>query len=323
MVDEESFDTAAASNRIITTKKGKEARVEYKDFWGSAISAIEDSQGAPCVPTLDPFWGTLPKAAYQCEADEIWDPKPTCRIALDLAPILTKNNDPASPHAIEMVQHYLESGFQTFHGATPQFIEKFHSQTPTNIIGKDSIHWVLHYKVPTKIQSMHSVRHDILDNLLEPMSACTDAIDTLVVQYNPKSPYHMDVMYVLNELQEEGFIRSIGLQNFPPKLVLKASEYGFPVSLIKQPGNLLLPPDAKNLVPPIENQWITNPFVDGLLLDEINDKGGDDSPKRYKKKNEKKQKTSANERIQAGSRKQQRMWDSTLQKWAKLQGIVS
>lgn len=182
MVDEESFDTAAASNRIITTKKGKEARVEYKDFWGSAISAIEDSQGAPCVPTLDPFWGTLPKAAYQCEADEIWDPKPTCRIALDLAPILTKNNDPASPHAIEMVQHYLESGFQTFHGATPQFIEKFHSQTPTNIIGKDSIHWVLHYKVPTKIQSMHSVRHDILDNLLEPMSACTDAIDTLVVQ---------------------------------------------------------------------------------------------------------------------------------------------
>lgn len=176
---------------------------------------------------------------------------------------------------------------------------------------------------PRSIPSLHSSIFPI-HTLLFPMTYCfIPSLVAATITDNPKSPYHMDVMYVLNELQEEGFIRSIGLQNFPPKLVLKASEYGFPVSLIKQPGNLLLPPDAKNLVPPIENQWITNPFVDGLLLDEINDKGGDDSPKSYKKKNEKKQKTSANERIQAGSRKQQRMWDSTLQKWAKLQGIVS
>ncbi|CAJ1959246.1 unnamed protein product [Cylindrotheca closterium] len=323
MVDENSFNMApAASTKIITTKKGKQAKVEYKDFWGSTISTIDPyKERPPCVPTLDPFWGPLPKAAYECEADEIWDPKPTCEIAVDLAPITNNERE------IKVVQNYLESGFQTFHGATPEFIERFHAQTPTKLIGKGSIHWVLQYKVPTKVTSLHSVRHDILDNLLEHMSSCTDAIDTLVVQYNRFSPYHMDVLYALTELQEEGYIRSIGLENFPPKLVAQAaSECRFSVSLMQQPGSLLLPPDSMNS--PIQHQWITNPFLDGLLLGEAaNTRDGKIRKSSKKKKDKQHQRTTpsnnTSERIQTPSPKQERVWQSTLQKWAKLHGIAS
>jgi hypothetical protein len=131
----------------------------------------------------------------------------------------------------------------------------------------------------------------------------------------------MDVLYALTELQEEGYIRSIGLENFPPKLAAQAaSEYGFSVSVIKQPGSLLLPPDSKNLVASIEHQWITNPFLDGLLLGECI-KGGD--PRQNAKNKDKQRKLPANERIQPPSQKQEKLWDSTLQKWAKLHGITS
>ena len=178
LVDENSFETASTKKQLVTTKKGKEATVEFKDFWGSSIATIDQEERPPYVPTLDPFWGSLPKNAYQYEADERWDPKPTCSIAVDLTFALQQDN------CIQMVQHYLESGFQTFHvGANPQFIRDFYAQTPTKLIGKDAVHWVLSYKVPTKVESLQSIRQDVLDNLLDPMSSsCTDAIDTLVLQ---------------------------------------------------------------------------------------------------------------------------------------------
>lgn len=178
LVDENNSDTRSSSiKKVITTKKGKEATVQYKDFWGSSISSTESEERPPYVPTLDPFWGSLPKAAYQYETDEIYDPKPTCLIAMDLTPRVKEDN------LVEMVQKYLESGFSTFHGATPGIIQQFYRQTPAKLIGRDSIHWVLKYRVPTRITSLQGVRQDILDHILDPMSSsCTDAIDTLVVQ---------------------------------------------------------------------------------------------------------------------------------------------
>ena len=100
LTEKNNHDTAGASSKLIT-KKGKEAAVEYKDFWGTSIRSTEVER-PPYVPTLDPLWGSLPTGAYEFEADKTWDPKPTCQIALDLPPITAVDSD----HYIAMVQQY-------------------------------------------------------------------------------------------------------------------------------------------------------------------------------------------------------------------------
>jgi diketogulonate reductase-like aldo/keto reductase len=81
---------------------------------------------------------------------------------------------------------------------------------------------------------------------------------------NPKSPYHLDVLDTITEMQREGWIRSIGIENFPTDLATQAiHECGFSVQLVQQNGNLLCPPEQK--YPHVEHQWLTNSLVDGLL----------------------------------------------------------
>lgn len=129
----------------------------------------------------------------------------------------------------------------------------------------------------------------------------------------------MDTLYVLNELQEEGFIRSIGLEDFPQNMVAKAVvECGFYVSLVQQPGSLLIPPDSEKLISPIEYQWITNPLLDDLLLH-----GQSDDEEMDARKKKRKRTSNPNERVKASSKKQQKQWDATLEKWAKLQRMVT
>lgn len=128
----------------------------------------------------------------------------------------------------------------------------------------------------------------------------------------------MDVLYVLDELQEEGLIRSVGLQDFPPAMITEAiSNCGFTVSLIQQPGSLLLPPNPDQLiVSSVEHQWITDPFLNDLLLLEATTatsqrkRGSLPVSKQY------------NRQPQTNEPDANR-WKSTLQKWAKVHGITS
>jgi hypothetical protein len=151
---------------------------EIRNFWGTQIiKQDKDEDGpAPSVPTLDPFHGMLPNGAYTYEAAKhLYDPKPTCRISL----LLDEKSYQDPQDLVRICQRYLDSGFQTFQGASPEFIQKFHAQTPSKIVG--ATHWVLKLQVPQTAMSFNMIRQQVL-GLLDPMAASSDAIDTLLLQ---------------------------------------------------------------------------------------------------------------------------------------------
>jgi hypothetical protein len=147
------------------------------DFWGTKVNKEMDDQGPPCVPNLDPLYGTLPSGTYTYEADDVMDPKHTCRICIDLSHLFQINQ--TDQDIIESCQRYLDSGFQTFQGASPAFIQQFQSQTPSSVVGKT--HWAMKMQVPETITSSKDIRQHVF-NLLMPMGASCDAIDTLHLQ---------------------------------------------------------------------------------------------------------------------------------------------
>lgn len=158
--------------------EGAERIIEFSDFWGTKIRKDAEEDGPPCVPDLDPLYGTLPNGAYIYEADEYYDPKPTCRLSIDLSPLFQANQDPQD--IVRICQLYLESGFQTFQGASPQFIHRFHQQTPSSVVGS-TIHWALKLALPDTITSTKDIRQNVF-NLLDPMAGSCDAIDTIHLQ---------------------------------------------------------------------------------------------------------------------------------------------
>lgn len=111
---------------------------------------------------------------------------------------------------------------------------------------------------------------------------------------NPESPYHLDVLDVVMDLRREGWIRSIGVNNFPSELLEKATtECGFSIQTIQQNGNILYPQKES---PYITNQWLSNSLAGGLLSNHYTE--WIDPP------------------VLHGQ------WDSTVLTWAKAQGII-
>ena len=68
-----------------------------------------------------------------------------------------------------------------------------------------------------------------------------DSLDTVQVQYCPDSPYHLDVLNVLSEMQEEGFIRSICSAGLPTTLMKDAKACNFHLDSNQLSCNLLDP----------------------------------------------------------------------------------
>lgn len=82
------------------------------------------------------------------------------------------------------------------------------------------------------------------------------------------SPYHLDVLDILTDLQREGYIRSIAGKNIPSKILKSARQCGFAIDASQFEGNVLKPPP-----PPASNKdnhmdvWLTSPLCGGFLSD--------------------------------------------------------
>eukprot|EP00980_Cylindrotheca_fusiformis_P001158 scaffold320_cov122-Cylindrotheca_fusiformis.AAC.3 len=291
---------------IITTSSKGQQRSHFSEkdrnsqqYWGTMDIANSDDgdNNLPCVETLDPLHGTLPHGCYTYDAPMQYDPKPTCRISLSFP----SSSDMDPEVFIPMCQNYIESGFQTFQNASPELIQKFYSQTPSKLIG--SIHWAFSYQIPTTIVDKTMIKEQVLSRMLvgPATSSYSDAIDTLILKYNPQSPYHLDVLDICTELQREGWIRSIGIENFPTELQNAAlDECNFSVQVIQQDGNLLLPPDNKkkssSSTQAAIKQWTTNALVGSMLAYDFSD------------------------RREPPTMNPQ--WKTTIRDWGKRQGIV-
>ncbi|KAG7371408.1 aldo/keto reductase family protein [Nitzschia inconspicua] len=245
-------------------------KIEFVNFWGTKVTS-EDVDGSsdgpnvdprmiPCDETLDLYDGPLPPGAYLVDGKSTFDPKRTCRVSLSLN-LSNNNKERTDPiELIKRLQSCVDAGFQTFElqQQTRQGLEwigTMRQQTPSYV----ETHWSLRYQVPTNLVSstnkqQREIRQSVLSLLQQ--SKMGDAIDSLQLVYNPQSPYTLDTLDCLVELQREGLVRSIGLQGnqqqqMPlPRFLLQqiqAADMIRSIDFIKQAGNLLLPPPSSTL----------------------------------------------------------------------------
>lgn len=228
----------------------------------------------PCESNLDAD-GPLPFGAYRTYGNVAYEPKPTCllTVALDFTPdnqrqrIKRRNSRKQTAidrlvegvsvdRAVRDVQHLIDAGFTSFQVAedpTAAAISgdlllqawtdenvfcKLRKETPPSVLRR--CNFITKIAVPSKAPfgSGSSIR-EVVGASLRRTGA--DSIDTAQVQYCPDSPYHLDVLNVLFEMQEEGFIGSICGAGLPWTLMNDAEACNFHLDSNQVSCNLLDP----------------------------------------------------------------------------------
>ncbi|KAL3923671.1 MAG: hypothetical protein SGILL_001526 [Bacillariaceae sp.] len=263
-----------------------ERKIEFVNFWGSKSKKDDDDDDAgisvdprkvPCVETLDLHDGPLPPGAYLQEGKEEWDAKSTCRIGLNVQLGNNRNGDCSKVGMEDMVQRLqkcIDAGFSTFqlqHQSRRglELIKKLKHDTPIHV----ETHWSLRHQVPTAFTSSNPRQQQLetrqsIVALVEQTGG--DALDSLQILYNPVSPYTLDVLNHLAELQQEGYIRSIGVRDMPPRRVteMRKARLADVIDFQQQSGNLLLPPEECDSS---LNLWMGNVLASHLLTTTIKD----------------------------------------------------
>ena len=241
-----------------TTSTNQQPHLISSNFWGSTYSsrAVEDTQ-LPAVPSLDPE-GPLPVGAYLTHGSPAFDPKPTCRLAveLDFSPQVLATME--KEDFMESLQTYVEHGFQTF--VIPTMNETIREWVRDVVVDPflretgSSVHWIESIAAPE--ESPRELRGILLSRL----GRSRDALDTVILDYSPSSPYHLEVLDLLTDLQREGWVRSIGSRGWPDRLVAKARACGFRTDASVVEGNWMKPPQDGG-------GWWRDALAGGLLSD--------------------------------------------------------
>lgn len=255
-------------------------RVEFVDFWGTHVQHTNHDQGSLELPVdsgLDRFGGPLPLGAYQIHGKLEFDPKPLCRIALGIDWKQRHSRFARMPlgadEVVRQVQDCIEAGFQTFQlleeqgkaGASTDMIGRIIKETPSFV----EMHWILPLQLPKAI-SAATVREAVLALLITTKSDC---LDTLLIPFDPSilPQYHLDVLDVLQDLQREGLVRSVGVENWTEELLKQAKSCGLAASIDvhQQSGNLLLPPPRSMMKNGSGASLWTNPLARNFLSNNL------------------------------------------------------
>jgi aryl-alcohol dehydrogenase-like predicted oxidoreductase len=285
--------------------KSKSKRpAEFVDFWGTQQRRgdyddddddNDEETALPCVRNLDRQSGPLPSpGAYLLQGNpELVDAKRACRLSLGVQ--LDEKAEAEPEQVLRELQQCIDAGFQTFqlhnHNNNNQnndydqlkWIAKLRQAMPRYV----ETHWTLRFEMPTVDTTTTtgltptSIRQQVVDLLDRTKS---DAIDTLLVQHSSSlqhAPYHLDVLDTLMELQRQGYIRSIGVENWPSALIRQAQRCGLTtnIDVHQHSGNLVLPPPAAADTATTtststtvglaqQQEWWTNPLLCGDFLSE-------------------------------------------------------
>ncbi len=115
------------------------------------------------------------------------------------------------------------------------------------------------------------VRQQIGQSILNMYGNTDGYLDSVQINFQPShdnhgnqvfSPYTFDTLYVLQEMQREGLIRSINGLNFPHHAIDEIEQNGFALDYNQVMGNLLDPSQYTNFV---QNQSTTQLVVNGVL----------------------------------------------------------
>jgi hypothetical protein len=255
-------------------------KIEFVNFWGSKVKTGDDMESInprkiPCVETLDLHDGPLPPGAYVMEGKSMYEPKATCRVALN---VQINKKDPTNDRQemVRRLQKCIDAGFQTFqmqHQTRQgmELIAKMRQDTPSYI----ETHWSLRHKIPTSFHSRNPHRQQLetRESILNLIAQTRDhALDSLQLVCNPNSPYTLDVLNHLAEVQREGLIRSIGVKGMPLKSIRQARKAGLAdvIDFQHQEGNLFLPPSGKQCDSKF-NVWMDNALASSLLTASLQD----------------------------------------------------
>lgn len=282
------------------------SRIEFVDFWGTKFRDDEDDQRLvlPVDPSLDRYGGPLPPGAYQIHGNPEFDPKPNCRIALSLDWQQSQSRFQLAPLdgdlVVRQIQKCFDAGLQTFQLTTlskksnnMEMIGRVVRETPKFV----DMHWTVRLELP-KLISAASVREAVISLL---SSTRMDSLDTVLVPHDAAilPQYHLEVIDALHDMQRDGYLRSIGVEDWPLTLIKQAQQYGFNLHVHQLSGNLLLPPPRSEAVSgeirPLE--WWVNPLANNFLSDNvsltrnppIHAKGWNDVRKWYERKHRNKQ----------------------------------
>jgi aryl-alcohol dehydrogenase-like predicted oxidoreductase len=229
-------------------------RGSFTNFWYSEKRTDQqdaDEKTLPCVTSLDRE-GRLPPGAYlQHEKDSASDPKETCRlsVAIDIARRKASDEDVDPQEMVQSLHRYIDSGLTTF--ALRAGTRDMQTWGEENVFGRlqydtpdfvlNQCQFIVSYCAPaanTKGVSAQSIRRDILESLSR---IGTDALDTVQLQYQSNSPFHLDALDVLEDLKRDGLVRSVTGRNFPTRLLRAANANRFRVDACQLDFNLLDP----------------------------------------------------------------------------------
>ena len=273
-------------------KKPKKS-IEFVNFWGTKFTSDDknlaetaDPRQIPFVPTLDEHDGPLPPGAFIKEGKSEFDAKSTCRIAID---VKTNNIDSvyASDLVVRRLQACIDAGFDTFqlHDQTPMslgIIKHMNKSTPSYI----NKHWSIRLRIQPispdfiNFSTKTSLRQSVFD-LIEQTGS--DALDSLRISYQNLQSINciasedtmLETFEHLVELQREGWIRSIGIQDLNSKKLRHniMSYFENVIDFEEKEGNLLLPPFSPDLHNSRNNIRVANPLAGGLLTNLYYDYG--------------------------------------------------
>lgn len=190
--------------------------------------------------------------------------------------------------AVRNVQELVDAGFTTFQVAEdPDAVAisgdlllqewadqnvfcKLRKETPASVLR--GCNFMTKIAVPSKdsapFGSGSSIREAVGASLRR---TGADSIDTVQVQYCPDSPYHLDVLNVLFEMQEEGFIRSICSAGLPRTLMNDAEACNFHLDSNQLSCNLLDPQEYLDSLQTCTDNgtkpFCESPLAGGLLSD--------------------------------------------------------
>lgn len=237
-----TFDSAVGSDH--TPKDEKRS-----SFWYAVVSNCTQQESIlPSDHNLDQN-GLLPQGAYfthNCLTNLRTDPKATCRISLALNLLDAQNDDELEPHTIvSNIQKFVDDGLTSFHlfshphnfqrWCESNILNQFMKSSPQYQV--DRCQFTVPLLLPNDVDSM-SIRSILLGSLKR---IGTEAIDCVQLQYKPTSMYHLDALDCLNDLQREGYVRSVVGANLPSHIVKMARDSGFILDTNQMECNLLDP----------------------------------------------------------------------------------
>jgi aryl-alcohol dehydrogenase-like predicted oxidoreductase len=267
------------NNRINRQSLSSSKDIGLVNFWANQIQNHQDEDvqevhDLPADRNLDRRDGELPPGSYLTHGNPEYDVKKSCRVILALdwkqKNAKFKSRPLDSGQVIKKIHECIAAGFQTFQLMADcnevEMIGRVLRETPTFV----EMHWIVNLELPRQI-STSTVRATVFD-LLSRMQS--NSLDTLLVPYRSdlQSQYLFEVLDVLQDMQRDGYIRSIGVEDWPFELIEEAKSYGLSIDICQRSGNLLLPSPQDGLQRFNITEWWTNPLAGNFLSDTFVDR---------------------------------------------------